>query len=80
MAICTLYFACLRDTGFPGPTFLGLPVDDLLHTPRAFFPPGLNLCMTWFRGRFNLVLSFVEGALSPAAARAILDQFKSLLR
>ena len=77
--VCTLYFACLRDSGFPGATFLGLPVHDLIHTPRAFSPPGLNLCMTWFRDHFNLVLAYVEGSLSPTAAEAILDAFKSLL-
>jgi hypothetical protein len=78
--VCTLYFACLRDSGYAGDTFMGLPVEDLRHTPRAFSPPGLNLCMTWFRDHFNLVLAYVEGSLNAAAAQVILREFKALLQ
>jgi hypothetical protein len=77
--VCTMYLACLRDSGFPNTSFLGLPVENLMHTPLAFSPPGINLCMTWFRGRFNLVLSHIEGSLGPAAAQAILQEFKASL-
>jgi hypothetical protein len=77
--MCTMYFTCLRDSGFPGNSFLGLPVENLIHTPMAFTPPGMNLCMTYFHHSFNIVLSYVEGALSDSAARAILEQFKASL-
>ena len=77
--MCSFYFACLKDSGFPGQTFLGLPATNLIHTPLAFAPPGMNLCMTFFAGRFNLVLSYLEGAMDDATAEQILQTFKSSL-
>jgi hypothetical protein len=77
--LCSLYFACLRDTGFSQKTFMDLPVTDLIHTPTAFAPPGLNLCMTYFDDHFNLVLSYLEGALKDSEAREMMRGFKSLL-
>jgi hypothetical protein len=73
---CTFYFACLRETGFAGDSFMGMPVSNLTHKPIAFSPPGLNICMTWFAGHFNLVISYVEGVLSAASARWLMSEFK----
>ncbi len=75
--ICSFYFACLRDAGFSGETFLGLPTVNLIHKPLALSPPGLNICVTYFRGRFNLVVSYVEGAIDDRAAKRLMEQFKS---
>ena len=77
--VCSMYFTCLRDSGFPGSSFLGLPVENLIHTPMAFSPPGMNLCMTCFHGSFNIVLSYVEGSLDDSSARALMQQFKASL-
>ena len=77
--MCSLYLACLRESGFPGATFLGVPLEDLTHTPLALAPPGINLCLTSFRGAFNLVLSYIEGALGDATARGMVAEFKASL-
>lgn len=77
--MCSLYFACLRETGFTGDTFLGLPATNIIHTPLAFSPPGLNLCMTYFGGRFNLVLSYLEGAMTDDEAKRMMTTFKASL-
>jgi hypothetical protein len=77
--MCSFYFACLKECGYPGTTFMGLPISNLYHTPLAFAPPGLNLCMTFFAGHFNLVLSYVEGAMEDATAKEILQRFKTAL-
>jgi hypothetical protein len=77
--MCSLYFACLRDPGFSGETFLDLPTVDLIHTPLATSPPGLNICMTFFRGHFNLVVSYVEGLMDDRSARQLMREFKSSL-
>jgi hypothetical protein len=77
--MCSFYFACLRETGFSGETFMGLPTVNLIHTPLVFCPPGLNICMTYFRGRFNLVISYVQGALDDRAASQLMRVFKSSL-
>jgi len=77
--MCSFYFACLKETGYPSQTFMGLPIANLIHTPLAFAPPGMNLCMTYFANRFNLVLSYLEGAMDETTAGKILDQFKTSL-
>lgn len=77
--LCSLYFACVRDTGFTQSTFLGHTVNNLTHTPLAFCPPSLNLCMTWHAGHFNLVLAYVENVMTDQQARAMLDRFKASL-
>ncbi len=77
--MCSLYFACVKDTGYPSATFLGLPATNLIHTPLSFSPPGLNLCMTFFGGRFNLVLAYLEGVMSDAQAGEMMRVFKRSL-
>jgi hypothetical protein len=77
--MCSFYFACLKESGYPGDTFMGLPASNLIHTPLAFAPPGMNLCMTFFAGRFNLVLSYLQGAMDNATAKQLLADFKSSL-
>lgn len=77
--MCSFYFACLKDSGYPGKSFMGHQVVNLVHTPLAFAPPGLNLCMTWYGDHFNLVLSYLEGAVDDATARDIVREFKASL-
>ncbi len=72
--MCSFYFACLKEAGFTGTSFMGNEAVNLYHTPLAFAPPGLNLCMTFFAGHFNLVLSYVEGAIDePVGAKSCCD-------
>ncbi len=77
--VCSLYFACLRDGGYKTDTFLGVPIANLYHKPLAFGPPGLNLCMTTFGGRFNLVLSYLEGVMNDTTAATLMRTFKAAL-
>ena len=76
---CSLYFACVRDSGYPDATFMELPITNLYHKPLVFAPPGMSICMTVFGGRFNLVISYIEGTLDPAVAAKIIREFKTLL-
>ena len=77
--LCTFYFVCLRENGYAGDCFLGQPVTNLRHKPLTFFPPGLNVCMTSFAGRFNLVVSYLEGSLPDSVAGRLLKEFKAAL-
>jgi hypothetical protein len=77
--MCSFYFVCLKDTGYASQTFMGIPALNLFHTPAAFVPPGMNLCMTYFADRFNLVLSYVEGVISDSQAMQFLNEFKASL-
>jgi hypothetical protein len=77
--MCSFYFACVKESGFASTTFMDLPARNLIHTPAAFIPPGVNLCMTSFAGRFNLTLSYIEGVMDDATAGEIVARFKSSL-
>ena len=77
--MCSFYFACLKESGFPEKKFMGRDVVNLVHTPLAFAPPGLNLCMTWYGDHFNLVLSYLDGAIEDSVAREIVRAFKTSL-
>lgn len=77
--MCSMYFACVRESGYPATTFLGIPARDLRHQPLAFFPPGMNICMTQFGGRYNIVMSYVDGVLTEAQAHSIITAFKRML-
>jgi hypothetical protein len=77
--MCSFYFACLKESGYPGTSFMGNNVVNLVHTPLAFAPPGLNLCMTWYGDHFNLVLSYLDGVIEDGAAGEVLRGFKRLL-
>jgi len=77
--MCSFYFACLKESGYPEKTFMGKDVVNLVHTPLAFAPPGLNLCMTWYADHFNLVLSYLDGTIDDQVARDVLKQFRSSL-
>jgi hypothetical protein len=77
--MCSFYFACLREKGFSEESFMGQAVVDLTHKPLVFSPPGLNLCMTNFRDRFNLVISYLEGVIDDATAGRLMQHFKASL-
>ena len=76
---CTFYFACIRDCAYPGEAFFGQKIRNLYHKPLVFAPPGLNLCMTTYANRFNLVVSYIAEAISHADAANFLREFRSSL-
>jgi len=77
--MCSFYFACLKDNGYSNDTFMGQRVLNLFHQPLVFSPPGLNICMTEFRGRFNLVISYMQDVIDDDAAKLLMQEFKSVL-
>ena len=76
----TIVFACLKESGYSLPEFMGLPVDNLFHTPHVPPPPGVGIFLNQFRGRLNLVLSHLDGILpGDDAAQLTSDVRESLL-
>jgi hypothetical protein len=77
--MCSFYFVCLKDNGYSSSTFMGHPVRNLFHQPLVFSPPGLNICMTEFGGRFNLVISYMQDVIDDVSAKRLMQEFKSVL-
>jgi hypothetical protein len=77
--VCSFYLACLLDSAYTGRSFMGLLVNDLIHTPRVPPPPGVGLCLTAFGGRWNIVLSYLEGVLDDGDAAGVMNRFQALL-
>jgi len=77
--MCSFYFVCLKDNGYSATSFMGQPILNLFHQPLVFSPPGLNICMTEFGGRFNLVISYMQDVIDDASARRLMHEFKSVL-
>jgi hypothetical protein len=76
----TFVFGCLKESGYSLPEFMGLPVDNLFHTPHVPPPPGVGIFLNQFQGRLNLVLSHLDGILAgDEAAQLISDVRTNLL-
>ena len=75
----SFYFACLRESVFTSASFMGLRAVNLIHTPRVPPPPGMGICLTFFAGRMNMVLSYLEGTLDDATARQVMGKLRTLM-
>jgi hypothetical protein len=51
-------------------------VQNLFHMPLVPVPPGLGFVINRFGGRFNAVLSYMEGLLDEEDARRIEDEVR----
>jgi hypothetical protein len=76
---CSFYFACLRGSGFESESFLGLPVANLIHTPRIPPPPGVGIGLTFHAGRLNIVLSYLKDVLTDVAANDVVRRLKRMM-
>jgi len=70
------YFAFLRESGYRLTEFMGLEVENLIHTPHVPPPPGVGVFLNAFQGRLNLVLSHLEGILSPEEAASLTSSMR----
>lgn len=72
----SFYFACLRQTGYPGDNFLGAPVENIFHTPHVPPPPGVGVFCGFFRNRLNLALSATEGIISDRELDELIERMR----
>jgi hypothetical protein len=77
--IASCCFSYIGESGYQHPTFLGVPVRNLFHMPRVPVPPGIGLFFTQFRGRLNVVLTYLDGLLDDDAATAMMSALSSRL-
>jgi hypothetical protein len=77
--IASCCFSYIGESGYRHPTFLGVPVRNLFHMPRVPVPPGIGLFFTQFRGRLNVVLTYLDGLLDDDAATAMMSALSSRL-
>lgn len=75
--IGTSYFACLKESAYTSSEFMGVEVENLIHTPHVPPPPGIGVFLNRFRGRFNLVLSHLEGVFSSEEAEELIAKIRS---
>lgn len=74
--VASSYFACLKGTGFESVEFMGVGVENLIHTPHVPPEPGVGVFLNFFNDRLNLVLSRVAGVLDDAEAAEWVEQMK----
>ena len=72
-------FSYLGTEAYSGTEFMGHPVANLYHMPRVPTPPGLGVFFTRYRGRLNVVLSFLDGMLGPGEAEEVLRRLDEIL-
>ncbi len=77
--IASCCFSHIGESGFQHPAFLGVPVRNLFHLPRMPVPPGIGLFFTQFRGRLNVVLTYLDGLLEDEAAAAMMTALSARL-
>lgn len=75
--VASFCFSYLGASPYPGDTFLGIPLRNIVHQP-VVPPPGLGLFFQPFRGRLNAILAHADGLITDAEAEAILDRLRSL--
>jgi hypothetical protein len=57
-------FAYLGESRCGKDRFFGEEIADIFHMPRVTAPPGLGFFFVSFRGRMNLIMSYLDGLLT----------------
>ena len=78
--VATNYFACLKESGFTSDRFLGVEVENLIHTPHVPPRPGLGIFMNFYQDRLNLVISHLDGLLNEEEIKSLTADLKKQLR
>jgi hypothetical protein len=62
--IATFAFSHLGKSSYQAGSFMGSPIENLFHMPRVPALPGLGFFSNLYNNRLNLVISFLDGALT----------------
>jgi hypothetical protein len=69
--VASFAFSSLGKSSYESDKFMGAPVANLFHMPRVPAPPGLGFFSNYYRGKFNIVISCLEGLLSEDKLRIL---------
>jgi hypothetical protein len=72
-------FSYIGKEGYEDNLFLSGELINIDQMPRVPTPPGLGIFFTVCKGQLNVVLSFLEGMLSPEEASSIMSALDSAL-
>jgi len=62
--LASFSFSYVANSGYESEKFMGLEVLNILHTPRVPTPPGIGLFFTSFKGKLNVVFSFLNSMIN----------------
>jgi len=62
--LASFSFSYVANSGYESENFMGLKVLNILHMPRVPTPPGIGLFFTSFKGRLNVVFSFLKSMVN----------------
>ncbi len=72
-------FALVGGKEYAADTFMETPIENIYHMPRVPSPPGIGIYFNRYHDRLNMVLSYLEGMLTPADAESMVDAIKQRL-
>ncbi len=61
--MATFAFSHLGKSSYQHPEFMGKGIENMYHMPRVPAPPGLGFFSNYYRGRLNVVISYLDGLL-----------------
>lgn len=77
--LASFCFASVGEAAYDSQEFMGLDVRNMFHMPRLPVPPGLGVFLSQFRGRLNVVLSYLEGILTEEEADSVAAGLRAAL-
>ncbi|MFA5072981.1 MAG: hypothetical protein WC539_03690 [Nitrospirota bacterium] len=69
--IATFAFSHLGKSAYQSTGFLDSTITDFFHMPRVPMPPGIGFFSNIYKGRLNLVISYLEGMLTNTEMRML---------
>jgi hypothetical protein len=66
--MATFAFSHLGKSAYQSPEFMGRNIENMFHMPRVPVPPGLGFFSTNYKGKLNLVISYLDGVLTDDGA------------
>jgi len=69
--MATFAFSHLGKSSYQHSLFMANKVTNMFHMPRVPVPPGLGFFSSYYNGRLNLVISFLDGLLSDGDIRTL---------
>lgn len=62
--LASFCFSYIGKCSYKYPDIMGTEINNLFHMPRIPTPPGLGFFFNYFNGRFNLVISHLDGLIN----------------